>query len=286
MRKAVYGAIFTSAIAAVGMLVWTGPNATPGSQKRLSPRQHAPIRIHQQRERGQWDSGNWSGFAVTGAVGSVTDTRGSWVVPAANCSSSPTGYSSFWVGIDGFNSPSVEQIGTDSDCVTVNGRKSDTPTYYAWYEFYPQSSYMIEFPRAVQPGDVINAEIKYIGQSNPRHGSAASQFTVTLIDVTRNETFSVTSSVAGAKQSSAEWIAEAPCCTASGGVLPLANFNSVSFSSATATVSNTTGVIQSFGTNVQAITMTEPSSSIVKAQPSGLLAGGGSFFVNWLNPGP
>ena len=38
-----------------------------------------------------------------------------------------TAYSSFWVGIDGFSSSSVEQMGTDSD--VVNG----IPTYYAWY---------------------------------------------------------------------------------------------------------------------------------------------------------
>jgi len=32
---------------------------------------------------------------------------------------------------DTFNSTSVEQLGTDSDC------DSGTPSYYAWYEMYP-----------------------------------------------------------------------------------------------------------------------------------------------------
>lgn len=38
----------------------------------------------------------------------------------------------------------------------------------------------------------------------------------------------------GAARSSAEAIAEAPCCTAGGGILPLTNFGTVSFNSATA----------------------------------------------------
>ncbi len=43
----------------------------------------------------------------------------------------------------------------------------------------------------------------------------------------------VTKSLSGAVRSSAEVIAEAPCCTASGGILPLAHFSPVTFTSAT-----------------------------------------------------
>jgi hypothetical protein len=69
-------------------------------------------------------STHWSGDAVDGAADSVTDVAGSWVVPAAT---GPAGgqkvkalYSSFWVGIDGDNSNTVEQTDTDSDW--VNGQ--------------------------------------------------------------------------------------------------------------------------------------------------------------------
>ena len=47
--------------------------------------------------------------------------------------SGPT-YSSVWVGIDGYSSNTVEQIGTEQD-VSANGKTS----YYAWYEMYPQA---------------------------------------------------------------------------------------------------------------------------------------------------
>ncbi len=81
-------------------------------------------------------STNWSGYAVTGPAGSVTDAKGSWIVPSVTCSSAAS-YSSFWVGIDGFGSNTVEQTGTDSDC------QSGSPTYYAWYEFYPGPAFLI-----------------------------------------------------------------------------------------------------------------------------------------------
>ena len=56
-------------------------------------------------------SSNWSGYDVTANAGAVTSVRGSWTVPSVSGIGSST--SSAWVGIDGANSSSVEQIGTD-----------------------------------------------------------------------------------------------------------------------------------------------------------------------------
>src|SRR5438105_2174985 len=58
-------------------------------------------------------SGNWSGYAATG--GGFTSVSASWVQPAVSCTSKTT-YSSFWVGIDGDGSNSVEQTGSEADC--------------------------------------------------------------------------------------------------------------------------------------------------------------------------
>src|SRR5436190_1824338 len=93
-------------------------------------------------------SSNWSGYAVTAASGSVSSVSGSWVVPAV--SGACTSYSSFWVGIDGYNSSTVEQIGTSSDI--SNG----VPTYYAWYEMYPK--YPVNLSMSIEPGDTITAK--------------------------------------------------------------------------------------------------------------------------------
>ena len=68
-------------------------------------------------------STNWAGYAVTG--GRYTKVTSTWVQPAVTCNG--TAYSSFWVGIDGDTSGTVEQTGTEADC---NG---STPVYSAWY---------------------------------------------------------------------------------------------------------------------------------------------------------
>ena len=216
-------------------------------------------------------SSNWSGYAVTGNVGSVTDVKGSWIVPAIQ-GSCPAGskkqpnnqYSSFWVGIDGYTSNTVEQTGTDSDC--QNGKA----VYYAWYEFYPQPSFVIS-SLVIHSGDVISAEVKY----------TSGAFTITITDTTTGKSFSASKKTGSAQRTSAEWIAEAPW---SGGVLPLANFGTVFFSSCSATVGGVTGAIGSFGSAVQSITMVT-SSGETKAVPSGLSGGGSSFTVTWASSG-
>src|SRR5438132_7524011 len=186
-------------------------------------------------------STNWSGYAVTGPAGSVTDAKGSWTVPSVICSSAAS-YSSFWVGIDGFGSSTVEQIGTDSDC------QNGSPSYYAWYEFYPGPAFLIGGIR-VTAGDRISAEAIF---------STAGLVTVTITDTTTAKSFT-TSGGCGALITSAEWIGEAP--SSAGGVLPLANFGTAYFGQDNtglsptnyATVSGVTGPISSFGPSVQEI---------------------------------
>lgn len=257
----------------------------PETKVRTLSHRHGPIRVHQRHENQQYDSYNWSGYAVTGSSGAVTDVKGSWIVPSVNCKTTPTGYSAFWVGIDGFTSASVEQIGTDSDCVSATG-KTATPTYYAWFEFYPNPGYEIEFPKGLQPNDLITAEVKYAGTTTTtagHRGASGAQFTVTIIDVTQNEGYSITSTAPSANESSAEWIAEAPCCGKGNTILPLSDFNSIQFSSGIATVQNATGAISSFGSNVQSITMVgQAAPHTTEAQPAPLSLG--SFLVTWLNP--
>jgi hypothetical protein len=236
---------------------------------------HSPIIIRESHNTST-TSTNWSGYAVTAANGSVTDAKGSWIVPAIMGSCPATNqYSSFWVGIDGFNSGSVEQIGTDSDC------QGGVPTYYAWYEFYPHPSFLIS-GLSISAGDNITAETSY--------STSSRSFTVTLTNVTTGGTFSISSRVSRAQRSSAEWIAEAP---SSGGILPLADFGTVAFGldnttdpgTCDATIGGTTGPIGSFGTNVQEITMVT-NSGAQKALPSGLATDGTSFTDAWVSSGP
>jgi hypothetical protein len=226
-----------------------------------------------------WYSTNWSGYAVTGSKGSVTSVNGSWTVPTVTSGASRTTayYSSFWVGIDGFNSSTVEQIGTDSDIQNGNA------VYYAWYEFYPQAMVQIStttYP--VHPGDKMSATVTY---------STGSTFTVSITDTTASWSFSTTGTVRNAARSSAEWIAEAP--SSFRGVLPLANFGTVNFGydntgvpgTCYATLRGVTGPIGSFGSAVQKITMVT-NRGVTKASPSPLSQDNTSFSVTWASAGP
>ena len=185
-------------------------------------------------------SSNWSGYAVSASANSVSYVAGSWVVPTA--SSKTSGYSSVWVGIDGFSSSTVEQIGTEAD--VANGKV----TYYAWYEAYPAGSVTIS-TMAVKPGDAITASVAY--------SAANRDFVLTITDKTDSETFTKSLAAAGAARSSAEWVVEAP--SSNRGVLPLANFGSVTFTNAYATINGTTGPIDNTGWQTYSINMTSRS---------------------------
>lgn len=285
----------------VGALAWGG-HTPPAKAMKIAPRSHKrPVWIHRQRDATTSETYNWSGYAVTGATGSVTDVKTSWVVPSVNCSVAPNGYSAFWVGVDGWNSSTVEQIGTDSDCVNLLGTQAGAPTYYAWFEFYPQNAYLIGLytdlgvckSDCVYPGDVISAEVSSGAEPSPHDGP---RFTVTITDLTRNWSFTTSSFVPGALQSSAEWIAETPFgCATDSGFCPLPDFGVAKFggkftgvsSTSVATVSGKTGAIGSFGDSVQqAIMVNYPSGTTVMAQPSALLDARTSFTVNWNSAGP
>jgi hypothetical protein len=267
-----FGWLFLGMCLAVTTVASHGDMA-PGARQMLTiaPRQHDPVKIHHRRSEQQWDSTNWSGYAVTGPTGSVTDVKGSWTVPSiSGACPAASQYSSFWVGIDGFSDNSVEQIGTDSDC--QNGQA----VYYAWFEFYPHPSFIINSV-PVQAGDTIHAEVKSVGRN---------QYTVSITDITTGHAFSTTTKV-NAQRSSAEWIAEAP--SGSGGILPLADFGTVFFDASSATVGATTAVIgsKSFANNLQEITMvSQKDGTTIKAAPSAVVAGSANFSDTWYNAGP
>jgi hypothetical protein len=210
-------------------------------------------------------SSNWSGYAVTGS--GFTSAHGSWIVPKVKCGTTPNSYSSHWVGIDGYSSGTVEQLGTDSDC------SGTTPQYYAWFEFYPNPPRLIS-SITVHPGDVMSATVSQIG----------SQFKLKMTNHTISKTVSVTRTWSAAR-TSAEFIVEAP---SSGSVLPLADFTSVSLGedytnindTNWATDSSVTGPISDFGANVQKITM-QTSGGVNKAVPTKLTTDGSSFKVAW-----
>jgi hypothetical protein len=211
---------------------------------------HRQLNVQQSRVRAG-TSTNWSGYSAAGAPVSFTSVAASWSQPAVNCTTQST-YSSYWVGLDGDSTSTVEQLGTEADC--VNG----APRYNSWYEMYPHPGYYATV--TVVPGHSYRASVTFIGSGNYR---------LNLQDTTTGQSFTTTQKLASAKRASAEVIVEAPW---SGGVFPLANFGTAQFSGAMAN-----GTILS-APPADALTMVN-SAGATKAKPSTL--SGGNFSVAW-----
>lgn len=232
-------------------------------------------------------SANWGGYADTNDT--YASVSSSWTEPAVSCSGSsgglglglggltglfssllggPSSASAFWVGLDGYSSTSVEQIGTDSDC------DSGTPTYYAWYEMYPNPSVTLPATDAVKPGDRITTLVA----SN----AAGSSFTLMIKDATAGWNFSTTQAGSGFARSSAEVIAEAPseCTVVFCNEIPLADFGQVGYAgSSLIDTAGKQGTLSAFDANE--ITMSNNGTTL--ATPSSLSADGSSFSVTWKN---
>jgi hypothetical protein len=88
---------------------------------------------------------------------------------------------------------------------------------------YP--AYPVYFSNRVRPGDNFTGSVTY----QPGTG----KFVIRLTDSTQKWTQTASQAVAGAVRNSAEVIAEAPSSGTGGGVLPLTNFGTVTFSAAT-----------------------------------------------------
>jgi hypothetical protein len=196
-------------------------------------------------------STNWSGYAATG--GPFTSVSASWTQPTAICSFG-TSYSSFWVGIDGDGSNSVEQTGSSADCSSAN-----VPNYYAWYEMYPK--YPVNLSGTVKAGDAFSASVTTDGTG---------RFTLTITDSTQHWSYQTTQRANKASLYSAEVIAEAP--SSRSGVLPLTNFGIVNFANSTA------NGVSLASLNPDRIDMV--SGGTTKAS-TGSISSSGSFSVTW-----
>ena len=227
-------------------------------------------------------STNWAGYAVVGSAASVTVVRGSWIEPAfhGTCSST-TELAAFWVGIDGISSsaPTVEQTGTIIECV------GGTVVHAAWWEMYPTNSIQVISTMTITAGDAIFAEVHYYSGA----------FHITLHDASTGKYFNTTQKcgTTACARLSAEWIAEAPCCSGSS-VYPLANFGTNLWGkdhtnltgTNDATISGVTRVMGKFtNLTLDEITMVS-STNAIKARPSAISSDGSSFKVVWKSAGP
>jgi hypothetical protein len=153
-------------------------------------------------------SSNWSGLVVLDGTGvfdqKPTTVYGTYVVPTAQaCGVNERGdyHSSNWIGIDGYFSDDVLQLGSETD---INCTGGGGERVYSWFEWYPNPSTMeSSFP--VGPGD----NIELIVQAN----NGQSSFLVTFGNWSRRQSWAVKMNPPGGTHlygNSIEWIVERP----------------------------------------------------------------------------
>ncbi len=128
------------------------------------------------------DSFNWSGYAdgsKTTKAGTFTQVSGSWTTPSVKCGAEDE-LTSEWVGLDGWTSGSLEQLGTMSWCYR------GAALYFTWWEMFfpPTNTGLIRVGTTLKPGDKITASVtrsgtnytlKLTDATTPRNGFTIKQ---------------------------------------------------------------------------------------------------------------
>ncbi|HTJ70614.1 MAG TPA: G1 family glutamic endopeptidase [Actinospica sp.] len=191
----------------------------------------------------------WGGYADTG--GTFTSISGAWTVPSLDCSATPNSSVSPWIGIDGWSSDTVEQIGFDQDC------ENGVAGYYPWVEMYPADS--IYFTETIKAGDHVTASVSVSGTS------------FTLVEKDTTQGWSKTYHKTGSDElSSAEAIVE----DLGDGIQPVADFGSITFTNLTVNGSSFASAGTPNSTDI------ERGSTLLTKNSS---VSGSTFKLSWLH---
>jgi hypothetical protein len=221
------------------------------------------------------DSNNWSGYAAVAKKNvALRFVESTFTVPSVNCSAVRIGsggqtYAAEWVGLDGFNSTTVEQTGVDSFCNSTTG----AATNQAWYEMFPLDPVVFT---GVNPGDTIFVAVYFDKSTN--------QYQLTMEDKTTGADMQADQNCPSGStcdRNSAEVIEEDPGGSVAGGI-NLADFGTANFSASLVTARDgLRGTLSpsSLWTSTEII-MQDPSGDDM-ATPSALTDSGADFSVTW-----
>jgi hypothetical protein len=207
---------------------------------------------------------DWAGYTVMSDAANpqpeVIGVNASWTVPRVGASSSDS-FSAAWIGIGGQLDKTLIQTGTEHDF--VNGQEA----YSVWYELLPNNSITITTMN-IYPGDVISASISL-------QSSFTNEWIIQIYDKTNGQGFSQ-NFVYNSSQLSAEWILERP--TVNNQLTTLADFGSVTFTEAYATINGNAGTIGSFPYSYVAMNNRQ---NVQLTSVSSLSMNGSSFTVTY-----
>lgn len=224
---------------------------------------------------------NWSGFADTptatsGPASTVDSVSADWTIPQVSCLSgqyrNQDAFLANWVGLDGYTSDTVEQLGTATQCY------EGVEYYYDWIEMYPAGTIEegtqacinnnVNCPR---PGDRITASVV----STPGTGANAgnNEYTLKLTDFSNPaESFDVANQACPATtclNSSAEWIVERPAFEVGPypQFLPQAYYGQTGFTNGTVGVGNRVTSLDQYRGTVNDVQMVDDSIGYILSCP-------------------
>ncbi len=187
---------------------------------------------------------NWSGYVLQGPAGTYDLVEGKWYIPAVKpeqdnqntACCSKTVYSSFWIGLNGYGSPSpLVQDGTQQEvtdyfvnvCIPDTsicvGEHYDVYSYVAWTEIFPLQPEENISGFVVNPGDEIYSEL-WLANSGGNPSPEGINGIFYFEDLTRSE-YTLFSQPLGdtfEEGSTAEWVMERP--TVNGSLPDLADY--------------------------------------------------------------
>ncbi len=198
-------------------------------------------------------SRNWAGYVATG--GSFTSVSATWTI--AQPSPTTAGIDATWVGIGGYGSNDLVQAGTQAEVTRTGDIR-----YSAWMERLPQAAQTVSL--TVSGGDSVTVTLTE---------QSSGQWLTSLVNNTTGRSYTTTVRYSSTHLS-AEWIQEAP--SNGRGVVPLDDFGSVRFTSASARMDGREVSIKEAGG--KPVTMADSSGQAL-ASPSGIASDGSSFTV-------
>ena len=204
---------------------------------------------------GTGTSRNWSGYAARG--GTFTSVSATWTLPTIPLDG-PFGSDAAWVGIGGIRTRDLIQAGTQQSATGAG-----SVTYLAWIEMLPAASQTVAL--RVLPGETVTVSVDQ---------QSSDTWLIAFANLTSGQTLQRTVQYASSL-SSAEWIEEAPSTRRR--VLPLAQFGSLTFNTASAVKDGQSLTIADLG--ARAISLVDDSGRAL-AVPSPLSPDGASFTIS------
>lgn len=215
---------------------------------------------------------NWSGFAdVQSGSTPISSVSARWTIPKVTCLTGTYRnqdlFLAEWVGLDGFNDGTVEQLGTATQCY------EGVEYYYDWYEMFPNGTVEEGTTQCIndnvdcpQPGDRVGASVV----STP--DGANNDYTLALTDFSSpRQSFSVSASCPAdtCLNSSAEWIVERPAFDLPFGfqILPQADYGQTAFSDGTVSAGGATTSIENYSGTVYDMAMIDDSEGYFLSCP-------------------